>query len=185
MPRHTCPSTNRVAPAGYATVNFRGWKASITDFGKWQKKPSEHNLHERQSSTSSIPYGECIATLLWKPHIAQSRSQWMEGNELCSDRLTATGSRFIERAYRAQKVQICSRLLIQQTILAAWSAARRARSLRVRATPPYAIAPAFPASLRNSPIRALRAHEEGVFSSHRESGVRLPDLRIPASQTVT
>jgi CRP/FNR family transcriptional regulator, cyclic AMP receptor protein len=50
MPRHTCPSTNRVAPAGYATVNFRGWKASIVAFGKWQKKPSEHNLHERQLS---------------------------------------------------------------------------------------------------------------------------------------
>src|SRR5271166_6014041 len=61
MPRHTCPSANRVAPAGYASVNFRGWKASITDFGKWQKKPSPHNLQERQSSTNSIPYGECIS----------------------------------------------------------------------------------------------------------------------------
>src|SRR5208283_6017034 len=48
----------------FASVNFRGWKASITDFGKWQKKPSEHKLQERQSSTSSIPYGECITTLV-------------------------------------------------------------------------------------------------------------------------
>src|SRR5271167_1576557 len=88
MPRHTCPSVNRVAPAGYATVNFRDWKASITDFGKWQKKPSEHNLQERQSSTSSMPYGECIATPLRNPIFAQSQSQSREEYQLCSDRLT-------------------------------------------------------------------------------------------------
>src|SRR5208283_4616326 len=85
MPRHACPSTNSVAPAGYAIVNFSGWKASITGFGKWQKKPWEHSLQERQSSTSSIPYGECIATLPVGAHIAQSQSQWMDGNQLCSD----------------------------------------------------------------------------------------------------
>src|SRR5208283_5894883 len=90
MPRHTCPSVNRVAPAGYATVNFRDWKASITDFGKWQKKPSEHNLQERQSSTNSIPYGECMPLSLLEPHIAQSHSQWKEGARPCSDGPTPT-----------------------------------------------------------------------------------------------
>src|SRR5271165_1767211 len=80
MPRHTCPSANRVAPAGYASVNFRGWNASITGFGKWQKKPSEHNLQERQSSTSSIPYGECIDhPRSQKPQNARNRWQWRCG----------------------------------------------------------------------------------------------------------
>src|SRR5208283_3597289 len=89
MPRHACPSTNRVAPAGYAAVNFRDWKASITDFGKSQKKPSEHSLQERQSSTSSIPYGECIATLpVGAPNCARaSRSGWKEINFALTGRL--------------------------------------------------------------------------------------------------
>src|SRR5580704_16203778 len=100
MPRHPCPSTNSVAPAGYASVNFRGWKASIVDCCKWQKKPSEHNLQEGQSSTSSIPYGECIATLPVGSHIAHSPSQWMEEFQLCSERPTATGSRFYRKSIR-------------------------------------------------------------------------------------
>ena len=42
-------------------MTFRDWKASITGLGKWQKKPSERNLQEAQSSTNAIPYGEFIA----------------------------------------------------------------------------------------------------------------------------
>src|SRR5271166_4640873 len=84
MPRHSCPSTNRVAPAGYASVNFRDWNDSITDFGRWQKKPWEQRLHERQSSTSSIAYGTFIATLGVTAQVAHCRSQWMKGDEPCS-----------------------------------------------------------------------------------------------------
>src|SRR5271157_2304456 len=133
MPRHTCPSTNRVAPAGYASVNFRGWKASITGFGKWQKKPSEQRLQERQSSTSSIPYGAFIATLGVAAQFAHCRSQWMKGDQLCSEGPTATGSRSIEGAYWFQRVQGWSILLSQQILVVA-STGASSRSAALEAT---------------------------------------------------
>ena len=135
MPRHTCPSTNKVAPAGYATVNFRGWKAAITDFGKWQKNPSEHNLQERQSSTSSIPYGECIVTLPVEPQIAQSQLQWREGGPSCSAGPTATGSRCIERGYRVRTVQVWSILLTRQIIVVGLVSAHKDESSRLDVRP--------------------------------------------------
>ena len=71
-------------------MNFRGWKASITDLGKLQKKLSECNLQERQFSTSSIPYGECIATLfVGAPYRADA---------VCSERADCHGFRVIEEA---------------------------------------------------------------------------------------
>ena len=44
-------------------MNFSVWNTSMAGFGKEQKKPSEHSLQDKQFSTSSIPYGEGIATL--------------------------------------------------------------------------------------------------------------------------
>jgi hypothetical protein len=61
-------------------VNLMSWKACITAFGKLQKKPLEHNLHERQSSTSAIPYGEFIASSLSRDPIA-TESLAMDGGK--------------------------------------------------------------------------------------------------------
>jgi hypothetical protein len=56
---------------------------------------------------NALPYS------LLKPQVAQSRLQWMEEEQLCSDVPTATGSRFIEGGYRVQEAQVCSILLTQ------------------------------------------------------------------------
>src|ERR1700758_394461 len=111
MPRHCCPSANRVAPTGYAIVTFRGWKASIADFGKWQKKPSRHNLQERQSSTSSKPYGECNRhPTAREPHVAQSQSVRIWVNLALRGRLPLARG-IIQGAYPVQQIQVWSKLL--------------------------------------------------------------------------
>ena len=104
-------------------MNFRGWKASITDFGKWQKKPSEHNLQERQSSTRSIPYGEFIATLPVEPHIcAEPVAVDERGINLALTGRLPLACAIIRAAYGVQQTQVCSILLTRQIILLRWSA---------------------------------------------------------------
>jgi hypothetical protein len=64
---------------------------------------------------NALPYS------LLKPQVAQSRLQWMEEEQLCSDVPTATGSRFIEGGYRVQEAQVCSILLTQLVYFVALS----------------------------------------------------------------
>jgi hypothetical protein len=89
-----------------------GWNASITDFGKWQKKLPEHSLQARQFSTNSIPYGECIAiTLVGAPYRAESVAVDERRSTLAlRGRLPLTRV-IIGAAYGVQKTQICSILL--------------------------------------------------------------------------
>ena len=85
----------------------------MSALGKRQKKPSEQSLQERQFSTSSIPYGECIARFLYQGAQVGAES-------LAVDRGTSIRSVVADRQgscpelwghYVAQRVQVCAILL--------------------------------------------------------------------------
>src|SRR5438552_11192250 len=63
MPRGSCPCTKSTAPSGYAVGYLMLSKACSAEGCRSQKMRSERNLHVRQLSTISIPYGEIMRHL--------------------------------------------------------------------------------------------------------------------------